>query len=538
MNPESGNSQTTQGIWLSVNPELKTVVFDCEGTDSKERGENRLQFENCSSLFCLALSDVLLMNMWTQDVGRYTASNYNVLKMVFEMNLKLFQQSCAKKIVVVLRDYNDKLFKREKFEDNILKDIVKIWEEIKKPDNCINSKVFDFFEIEFVTLPHKVYQPDQFDSEVALLRERFLQNNKKYLFNHSVGNKNVPIDGFLKYCENVWDTIIHEKDLNIPSQKEMLAIFRCNEIKEQAYNEVKEDMNAIKKISTEKQIPDFPSEVGKIYNKAILKYTETAKNYVDRIFLEVKENLHNQLVNELFISFTNQINRVLSTSIKFFSSDLNKELSKGSNFLQVVIKVKTEHLEKLKSLILKLKKFDEWIVSIEEYEEQYDNIIENAKKICLEKIVKQTIDSMKLQIKENLTEKLDGEITTNFWHQLNTEYAKLIFNKLSAFKQTLMDYYRMDENAITDTLQSLEKEIYDITIKEINKRVKEISSFAIDYFKKIFLYDNKLPRNWQRLQEIEIDELYKKSYSKTDIIFEMFSHIKILKSPVFLSKFN
>ena len=65
MSEEVGRGQTTQGIWLSNSLKQKVLILDCEGTDSKERGEERLKFENCSSLFALAMADVLVINMWT-----------------------------------------------------------------------------------------------------------------------------------------------------------------------------------------------------------------------------------------------------------------------------------------------------------------------------------------------------------------------------------------------------------------------------------------------------------------------------------------
>lgn len=56
----------------------KILVFDIEGTDSKERGEQRLvsafqkynylfvqTFEQTISLFALSVADVLMINMWT-----------------------------------------------------------------------------------------------------------------------------------------------------------------------------------------------------------------------------------------------------------------------------------------------------------------------------------------------------------------------------------------------------------------------------------------------------------------------------------------
>jgi hypothetical protein len=39
MDGDSGRSQTTKGIWMARNVEGNILVFDIEGTDSKERGE-------------------------------------------------------------------------------------------------------------------------------------------------------------------------------------------------------------------------------------------------------------------------------------------------------------------------------------------------------------------------------------------------------------------------------------------------------------------------------------------------------------------
>lgn len=108
MDGDSGRTQTTKGIWMAINQDSNILVFDIEGTDSKERGEQRLTFEQTTSLFALAIADVLLINMWTNDIGRYGASNYGLLKVIFEVNLKLFDQKSSKKLLFVLRDFDDR----------------------------------------------------------------------------------------------------------------------------------------------------------------------------------------------------------------------------------------------------------------------------------------------------------------------------------------------------------------------------------------------------------------------------------------------
>jgi protein SEY1 len=45
MDEGHGREQTTKGIWMARNDDNNILVFDIEGTDSKERGEQRMTFE-------------------------------------------------------------------------------------------------------------------------------------------------------------------------------------------------------------------------------------------------------------------------------------------------------------------------------------------------------------------------------------------------------------------------------------------------------------------------------------------------------------
>lgn len=65
MSTKVGRGQTTKGVWMASHTPSKVLVLDCEGTDSKERGEERHKFEHTSSLFALAMADLLIINMWT-----------------------------------------------------------------------------------------------------------------------------------------------------------------------------------------------------------------------------------------------------------------------------------------------------------------------------------------------------------------------------------------------------------------------------------------------------------------------------------------
>jgi hypothetical protein len=131
------------------------------------------------------------------------------------MNLKLFQQECAKKILIVLRDFDDRYDVKEKITELILQDIYSLWKEIKKPEKYKDYSPDKFFEFEFTTLPHKFYFEERFDAEVESLRQRLSHKHSGYLFNHVAAEKNVPVDGIPHYCMQLWNDIINDKDLNI-----------------------------------------------------------------------------------------------------------------------------------------------------------------------------------------------------------------------------------------------------------------------------------------------------------------------------------
>jgi hypothetical protein len=55
------------------------------------------------ALFCLAISDVLMINMWMNEIGRYEGSHTHILKSILHASQKLLTPQ-TKKIILVVRD--------------------------------------------------------------------------------------------------------------------------------------------------------------------------------------------------------------------------------------------------------------------------------------------------------------------------------------------------------------------------------------------------------------------------------------------------
>uniref|UniRef100_A0A0E0MPE0 GB1/RHD3-type G domain-containing protein n=1 Tax=Oryza punctata TaxID=4537 RepID=A0A0E0MPE0_ORYPU len=158
-----GRSQTTKGIWIArcVGVEPCTVVLDLEGTDGRERGEDDTAFEKQSSLFALAISDIVLINMWCHDIGREQAANKPLLKTVFQ--------------------------------------------------------------VQVTALPSFEEKEEQFREQVQQLRQRFsnsiapggLAGDRRGV---------VPASGFLFSSQQIWKVIRENKDLDLPAHKEWMEL--------------------------------------------------------------------------------------------------------------------------------------------------------------------------------------------------------------------------------------------------------------------------------------------------------------------------
>ena len=178
MDGSKGRSQTTKGVWLDKSQcGVEALVMDLEGTDSRERGEDKGSFERQTSLFALAIAEVVMVNMWFTDIGRYSAANYDILKAVFEVQLSLFSKTepTQKTILLfIIRDHIEAVTPFPKLQEALQNDVNNIWKEIRKPDTLKDKDISTFFDLQFFPLPHKILMEADFYARVKVLKNMFL----------------------------------------------------------------------------------------------------------------------------------------------------------------------------------------------------------------------------------------------------------------------------------------------------------------------------------------------------------------------------
>ncbi|SOV24902.1 root hair defective 3 GTP-binding protein (RHD3) homolog, putative [Plasmodium sp. DRC-Itaito] len=340
MNTKQGHSQTTKGLWLSYDKfddennntssffKLKkknkpTLILDVEGTDSKERGDNRLTFEHRSALFCLALADCVIVNLWYHSLGNFTASNYGLLKTVMEVNLELFQQEKNSPKTILLftvRDWFEEFAPIEVVKNKILDEYInKIWKEMKKPKEAEKLNINNYFIIEVVGLSHGIIKKEDFLKDVNNLRDKWINHLRPSKY-----SRNIPSDGFAHYCNNIWNTIVKQSQLDIPSQKEMLSTFRCQEIKNNVINNISKEIKEKSIESHNKVIENFKEWAEKnIIEKCLDDYFKDASRYKENICLRTSQELLDYLFTQLQAIVDNNLQYIQRTLCTKFFNELS-----------------------------------------------------------------------------------------------------------------------------------------------------------------------------------------------------------------------
>ncbi|KAH7824758.1 putative protein SEY1 [Monocercomonoides exilis] len=309
MNEQDGRSRTTVGTWLATSkrvishalgkPITPLLILDVEGTDSRERSGNATTFENKVTLFSIALSEVIIMNVWYHDLGRYSASNYPIIESVFEASARLlFKDSTRSKtlLLFIVRDYTGQT-PAEKLSGMIHEDVKRLWNSRPKRKDLEHLQLEDCFDVDVVLLPHYALQHEQFLSEARALRDRFTNPLKEDFVFTSPRAKNIPLDGLGRYAENIWKQIVDDNDLDIPSQREVLSHLRCNEIVKETAEQLREDVRLIVSEVVAKGILrlDLGDILGVMENDALDAYDSMASSYVKVIYEAKRKELEEEM---------------------------------------------------------------------------------------------------------------------------------------------------------------------------------------------------------------------------------------------------
>eukprot|EP00871_Galdieria_phlegrea_P000175 jgi/Galph1/1158/GphlegSOOS_G5738.1 len=550
MDAKSGRYQVTQGIWLSKDRWKPILVLDLEGTDSRERGEEAASFERKSTLFALALAEVLIVNMWAQDVGRYVAANLALLRTVLELNLQLFQndrEHRKTKLLFVLRDHVETSL--DLLANTIRTDLEATWKSLQKPLQFENSQVEDFFDLQFVSLPHMVLKPEQFEASVKSLREGFHDEDEKQSIFHPEYRRLVAADGFTTYAYNIWETIRSNKEVDIPSQREMLATVRCEEIAEEAYQQAHKkledwnlELDALKKKTSLddsrslKYIKGLPDLIFSTIREAVSTYSDSAKRYVLSVAEAKKAKLQERLEMDGKALYLGQLSLIESISLAQLEADLEKLASRSKPWMNFQSEV-TNILEKYNkwlqeaascsvgdayNLFKNIKQTKE-----DDFAQQATKIVERYRRSILDRTVEILVETFGTQYRSKLTTVLESS-QGNVWESIRSPLCDLFHEQLSHLEDCLhmMQCNERDNLLVLQNSIFRFKEEVEVKTRELLSSNTVIVSYLSRKFDNSFRKDSRgVPRVWKPGDDL--DSLYLEAKQETEVLLDTLSEVEI-----------
>ncbi|KAI8139063.1 RHD3/Sey1 [Fennellomyces sp. T-0311] len=530
---ENQRSQTTKGIWMSRGRGMHVLVMDVEGTDGRERGEDQ-DFERKSALFSMATSEVIILNLWEHQVGLYQGANMGLLKTVFEVNLQLFQNQKGKEktlILIVIRDHVGAT-PLENLAKTLQADLEKIWSGLSKPEGLEDCKIHDYFDFMFTGLPHKILRPEQFDEDVAKLRHRFNdQKDPNYVFRPQY-HKRIPADGYHVYASSIWDKILSNKDLDLPTQQELLAQYRCDEISNAAFEKFMERITPFKVPILEKAqtIPDLGKQMDEIRSEALQSFDKNASRYHQGVYEKKRKDMLIKLNTQLNVFFVGQLKNLHKKAITMFEENLKAELKKPSyNFASAVESCLKEADELFvsgaKSLVLA---DTDWSFGHEhsQLEEDFAKVSAQARADEFKKMSKLLAKQVENEISEPVSLALNSP-KEKLWHDIINAYKSTIEHG----QKTLVDKaksFNSSDDELEESILGLKRQAWQVLRKKVDEELADnmLLLKLRSRFEEKFRYDDHgLPRVWK--PEDDIDSFFRKARDDALTLIPLFAKVDL-----------
>ncbi|XP_011015853.1 PREDICTED: protein ROOT HAIR DEFECTIVE 3 homolog 2-like, partial [Populus euphratica] len=496
------------------------------------------RFEKQSALFALAISDIVLINIWCHDIGREHAANKPLLKIVFQVMMRLFSPRKTT-LLFVIRDQTKTPL--EYLELDLRKDIQKIWSEVAKPEVQKNSPLSDFFNVEVIALSSFEANKKQFKEEVAQLRQRI--SDYFSTGGRLAGDRQgvVPASGFSFILQQIWKAVKENRDLDLPAHKVMVATVRCEEIANEMLKRLNSDKvwMALKEDVKAGLVPGFGETLRPIIESYLSEYDKESIYFDDVVRNAKRQQLELNALDVVRHAQATMLGHLSSKALKSFKIGLKQSLNDGKGFAESVRASKRSSMSD----------FDR---GCEDASIRHSNLdaSEARKKLgsdmetVASSISTSELSELMAKIKKQLTDDLTGPVESvleaaenNMWPSLRKLVKYKSKDAVSEFS-TAVASFELDGSKIDRMVQTLRKHARNVVEKKARKAAaanKTLSRMK-DRFTRVFNYDNhSRPRVWTGRENIET--IVKDAHSECLKILSIMAAIRLDKKQDNIEKF-
>ncbi|XP_043690062.1 protein ROOT HAIR DEFECTIVE 3 homolog 2-like [Telopea speciosissima] len=526
-----GRSQTTKGIWMAkcIGIEPCTIAMDLEGTDGRERGEDDTAFEKQSALFALAISDIVLINMWCHDIGREQAANKPLLKTVFQVMMCLFSPRKTT-LLFVIRDKTRTPL--EHLEPILREDIQKIWSNVSKPPAHKDTPLSEFFNVEVTALSSYEEKEEQFKEQVAQLRQRFF---------HSIapgglaGDRRgvVPASGFSFSAQQIWKVIRENKDLDLPAHKVMVATVRCEEIANEKLSRLTSDEGwlALDEAVQTGPVLGFGKKLSSILETYLSEYEMEAIYFDEGVRNAKREQLQSKALDFVHPAYQTMLGHLRSKYLNNFKKGLEQLLNRGEGF-STSVRIWTQSCmhefdEGCADAAVKQANWDPSKVR-EKLRRDIEAHVASVRSAKLSEIVA----NYENQLTEALAQPVESLFDTagkNTWASIRKLLKRETETAVSGFS-TAVASFEVDQAAFDKMVQNIRDFARGVVEKKAREEAGKVLIRMKDRFSTIFSHDNdSMPRIWNGMEDIKA--ITKAAYAASLKLLSVMAAIRLDDKP-------
>ncbi|RLN00481.1 hypothetical protein C2845_PM06G33430 [Panicum miliaceum] len=461
-----GRSQTTKGIWIArcVGVDPCTVVLDLEGTDGRERGEDDTAFEKQSALFALAISDIVLINMWCHDIGREQAANKPLLKTVFQ-----------------------------------------IWNSVPKPEAHKDTPIGEFFNVEVTALSSFEEKEEQFREQVQQLRQRF---SNSIAPGGLAGDRRgvVPASGFLFSSQQIWKVILENKDLDLPAHKVMVATVRCDEIANEKFGCITSDTEWIDLENAVQSgpVPGFGKKLGYIVDVHLQEYDKEAVYFDEAVRKGKRQHLESRIVNLVQPAFQKMLTHLRTKALEKFKTGLISSLESGKSFAASVRDNKECSLKEFEQgcadAVIKQANWDCTKI-LEKVRRDIEDHALSVRESKLSELTAQAKEKLRKALAEPVESLFDAADQTT-WASIRIVYKRETESILPEFLKTLCGF-EMEYAPAEEMVSKLRDYARSVVESKAKDEASKVMIHMKERFTTVFSHDkDSIPRVWTGKEDV------------------------------------
>ncbi|KAG8090254.1 hypothetical protein GUJ93_ZPchr0011g26869 [Zizania palustris] len=504
MDTLKGRSQTTKGIWIAKAAGIEpfTVVMDLEGTDGRERGEDDTSFEKQSALFALAVSDIVMINLWCHDIGREHAANRPLLKTIFEVLMRLFSPRRTT-LLLVIRDKTKTPL--DYLTQALKEDTQKIWDAVRKPEVYKEAALSEFFNVEVTALSSYEEKEELFKEQVGQLKQRFT---------HSIAPGGlaadrrcvIPASGFCLSALQIWKVIRENKDLDLPAHKVMIATVRCEDIADEKLRSFMSDKGWLELETTVNSglVSGFGNKLDAIIDFYLFEYDTEAMYFDEDVKTAKRQMLKSEILKHAYPAFKTMIEHLHNVVLNKYKSDLEQSLRSGGVFAASARHCSQSSMEEfdvgLRDSFVKHAEWDATKVRIklEHHVEAHAASVRGTK-----------LAKLKANYEKKLLDALAGPVQSiletgegDSWASIRRLYRHETENAISAFSASLSEF-ELDQITLHKMVMEIREHGRSIVEVKAREEAGSVLMYMKERFSTVLSHDkDSMPRTWTGNEDI------------------------------------